>query len=92
MKSDFAERVRAVVRAIPQGETMTYGQVAAAAGHPGAARAVGSIMRRNYDPSVPCHRVIRANGTLGEYNRGGPEEKRRKLIAEGVPFESGDNS
>jgi methylated-DNA-[protein]-cysteine S-methyltransferase len=47
---------------------MTYGQVAAAAGRPGAARAVGNIMANNKDKSIPCHRVIRADGKLGAYN------------------------
>lgn len=80
----FAESVREAVRQIPRGETRTYGEVAAAIGHPGAARAVGTIMRDNYDPTVPCHRVIRADGKIGEYNRGGPEKKRALLRAEGV--------
>ena len=84
MKERFADDVRSVVRGIPKGETLSYAQVAAAAGHTGAARAVGTIMRNNYDPTVPCHRVIRADGKVGEYNRGGPEEKRRKLMAEGA--------
>lgn len=71
----FAERVREVVRHIPHGETRTYAEVARAAGYSGAARAVGSIMRKNYDPTVPCHRVIRSDGTVGEYNRGGSQKK-----------------
>lgn len=83
-RNDFAERVRKVVRAIPEGSTLTYGQVASAAGYPGAARAVGSVMKGNYDPSVPCHRVVRADGRLGEYNRGGEEAKRRLLSREGA--------
>lgn len=80
----FADSVREAVRQIPKGETRTYSDVAAAIGHPGAARAVGTIMRNNYDPTVPCHRVIRADGKIGEYNRGGPEKKRALLRAEGV--------
>lgn len=83
-KSDFAERVRKIVRSIPKGKTMTYGQVAAAAGSAGAARAVGNIMANNFDTSVPCHRVIHADGTLGPYNRGGEREKRRILTREGA--------
>ena len=73
-----------VVRLIPKGQTMTYGEVATEAGSPGAARAVGSIMSRNFDESVPCHRVIHANGTLGNYNRGGTNKKREILHAEGA--------
>ncbi len=81
---NFADQVRAAVKQIPKGETRTYGQVAAAIGHPGAARAVGTIMKNNYDPTVPCHRVIRSDGKIGAYNRGGPAKKRALLKAEGV--------
>ncbi len=83
MHARFADRVRAVVRAIPAGKTMSYGQVAAAAGSPGAARAVGTIMANNRDTSVPCHRVIKADGTSGGYN-GLRGEKERLLRAEGA--------
>ncbi|MEJ0053200.1 MAG: MGMT family protein [bacterium] len=83
-KADFAERVRAIVRKIPKGQTRTYGQIAAAAGRPGAARAVGTVMSNNYDKTVPCHRVIRADGKIGEYNRGGPAKKRALLRTEGA--------
>jgi methylated-DNA-[protein]-cysteine S-methyltransferase len=67
-KEKFAERVRKVVKSIPKGKTMSYGLVAARAGKPGAARAVGSIMKNNDDPSVPCHRVVRADGKPTGYN------------------------
>jgi methylated-DNA-[protein]-cysteine S-methyltransferase len=80
----FAERVRAVVRKIPKGKTMTYKEVATLAGSAGAARAVGMIMRNNYDPTVPCHRVIRSDGKLGGYNRGGIEMKEKMLAEEAV--------
>ena len=82
-QKSFAERVRAVVRDIPRGKTMSYSQVAYKAGNPGAARAVGSIMKNNYDKTVPCHRVIRSDGKIGEYNRGGSAKKRALLKAEG---------
>jgi len=62
----FVARVREVVRAIPPGSTMTYGDVAAAAGHPRAARAVGNVMRAN--PvllAIPCHRVVASDGPGG---------------------------
>ncbi|MBU0749987.1 MGMT family protein [Patescibacteria group bacterium] len=81
---DFADNVRSVVRQIPKGQTATYGTVAAMAGKPGAARAVGTIMKNNFDPTVPCHRVIRSDGKIGEYNRGGPEAKRKLLESEGA--------
>lgn len=80
--SPFAEKVRTVVRRIPKGKTMTYKEVAAKAGNPNAARAVGAIMRANYDETVPCHRVVRSDGSLGDYNRGGESRKRAILLAE----------
>ena len=80
----FTDRVRNVVRKIPKGETRTYKEVAYAAGSPGAARAVGTIMANNYLPDVPCHRVVKSDGTLGGYNRGGIDEKRVLLKKEGA--------
>ncbi len=83
-RSSFAERVRDAVKMIPKGETRSYGEVARAIGYPGAARAVGTVMKNNYDPTVPCHRVVRSDGKIGEYNRGGPAKKRALLRAEGA--------
>lgn len=83
-KISFTDRVRDAVRQIPKGETRSYGDIARAIGHLGAARAVGTVMKNNYDLRVPCHRVIHADGALGEYNRGGPTKKRTLLKAEGV--------
>lgn len=80
----FADRVRDIVRKIPKGKTMTYKQVATKAGSPHASRAVGAVMRSNYAADIPCHRVVKSDGSLGSYNRGGPSEKRKILIAEGV--------
>lgn len=80
----FSDNVRDVVRNIPKGETMTYKEVATKAGNPRAARAVGAIMRTNYDPSVPCHRVIASDGTMRGYNRGGVARKQEMLFEEGV--------
>ena len=81
--SDFTTRVLHVVRRIPPGRVATYGDVARLAGRPGAARAVGNIMRTAKRPDVPYHRVIAAGGRLGGY--GGREAlKRALLIAEGV--------
>lgn len=82
----FADIVRDVVRDIPKGQVLTYGQVAQRAGSPGAARAVGTIMANNYNKTVPCHRVIRSDGKIGNYNRGGPEAKRKLLEKEGYNF------
>ena len=83
-KTSFTEKVQAIVAAIPRGKTMTYKQVATKAGSPNAARAVGSIMKANYNPNVPCHRVIRSDGIIGEYNRGGKEAKEALLKKEGA--------
>lgn len=83
-KSSFRKRVLDAVRQIKRGETRTYGEVSTAVGHPGAARAVGTVMKNNFDKTVPCHRVIRSDGTPGSYNRGGPDKKLALLRAEGV--------
>jgi O-6-methylguanine DNA methyltransferase len=68
--SSFSQRVYAIVKKIPKGKTLTYKQVAAAIGRPGAARAVGTALSKNFDPAIPCHRVIRSDGKMGGYNRG----------------------
>jgi O-6-methylguanine DNA methyltransferase len=84
MKNTFTEKVRDVVRNIPRGKTMTYGQVAEKAGNKGAARVVGSVMKANYDPEIPCHRVLRSDGKIGDYNRGGSAAKLKLLKEEGA--------
>ncbi len=83
-KNNFSDKVKAVVRKIPKGKTMTYKEVAAKAGNKKAARAVANIMAANFDLEVPCHRVIRSDGGLGGYNRGGVKKKRAILLNEGV--------
>jgi O-6-methylguanine DNA methyltransferase len=80
----FREKVLGIVKKVPKGGSMTYKQVATKAGNPKAARAVGAIMRTNYDPSIPCHRVVRTDGSLGSYNRGGSTRKRELLVSEGA--------
>ncbi len=81
--TDFTTAVQDVVRTIPPGSTMTYQAVATTAGYPRAARAVAQVMARNFDPAIPCHRIIRSDGSLGGYNRGGPEVKAALLHNEG---------
>jgi methylated-DNA-[protein]-cysteine S-methyltransferase len=83
-KVTFADIVRDIVREIPRGTVMTYGEVAMRAGHPGAARAVGSVMKNNYHKDVPCHRVVRSDGKIGDYNRGGSVAKIALLRKEGI--------
>lgn len=80
----FRDKVRAVVAKIPKGKSMTYKEVATKAGNPKAARAVGAIMRSNFNRDIPCHRVVRSNGSLGSYNRGGTLRKRELLKSEGA--------
>jgi methylated-DNA-[protein]-cysteine S-methyltransferase len=80
----FQRAVIDALRAVPSGEVVTYGELAAIAGHPNAQRAVGSVCASNRFPViVPCHRVIAADG-LGHYGSLGPEYKRRMLELEHV--------
>jgi O-6-methylguanine DNA methyltransferase len=81
--SEFYNKVYNVVRTIPRGKTMTYGEVARAVGKPGAARAVGNALNKNRDPKIPCHRVIRFDGNIGGYNKG-TKLKIRLLKSEGA--------
>jgi O-6-methylguanine DNA methyltransferase len=87
-KSGFRQRIYALARRIPKGKVATYGQLAALAGSPGAARAVGDAMRRNPNiPATPCHRVVAASGALTGYSAGkGVATKREMLRKEGVAF------
>jgi methylated-DNA-[protein]-cysteine S-methyltransferase len=84
----FHRRVYEVARAIPSGMTLSYGEIAARAGAPGAARAVGQALGRNPFPIVvPCHRVLAAGGKIGGFSaQGGVATKRRMLAIEGAPL------
>lgn len=84
MSTAFTKQVYDIVAHIPKGHTMSYKEVATQAGNPRAARAVARIMSQNYNPHIPCHRVIHTNGTLGGYNRGGERVKEKLLKNEGV--------
>ena len=78
----FQHAVTAALRAVPYGETVTYGELAALAGHVGAQRAVGTFCARNrFGVVVPCHRVVAADG-IGPYGSLGSEYKRRLLELE----------
>jgi methylated-DNA-[protein]-cysteine S-methyltransferase len=85
---EFHRAVYTAVRTIPPGETLTYGQVAAQAGRPGAARAVGQALGRNpFAIVVPCHRVVAAGGTIGGFSAGGGVATTARLLAlEGTPL------
>jgi methylated-DNA-[protein]-cysteine S-methyltransferase len=82
--ADFNRRVLRELARVPYGEVVTYGELAARAARPRAARAVGTVMNRNPLPIVlPCHRVIGANGKLVGYG-GGLERKEALLRLEGA--------
>jgi O-6-methylguanine DNA methyltransferase len=66
----FRDKIYKIVSDIPPGEVLTYKEVAKLSGSPRAYRAVGNILNKNYDPTIPCHRVIRSDGQPGGYNRG----------------------
>jgi O-6-methylguanine DNA methyltransferase len=70
---------------IPRGEVRPYGWIAAEIGRPKAVRAVGTALANNPVPLVvPCHRVVRSDGMIGQYSMGGPDAKRQVLAAEGL--------
>jgi len=77
----FQAKVIEVVKAIPKGSVLSYREVAEKAGSPRAYRSVGTAMKKNHDPLVPCHRVIKSSGEPGSFN-GGEKEKELKLLAE----------
>jgi O-6-methylguanine DNA methyltransferase len=68
--TQFQNLVYQAVKNIPKGKTLTYKQVAIKIGRPNSARAVGNALNKNFDRSIPCHRVIRSDGKTGGYNRG----------------------
>jgi O-6-methylguanine DNA methyltransferase len=78
--TEFQQKIYEIVRKIPRGATMTYAEVAVLAGKPKAYRAVGNILNKNYNSSIPCHRVIRSDGRAGGYNRGA--DKKEKILAQ----------
>jgi methylated-DNA-[protein]-cysteine S-methyltransferase len=82
-ETPFLEACAHALRSVPRGETVTYGELAALAGAPGAARAAGSFCARNrLGLFVPCHRVVSAGG-LGSYGSHGVAYKKRLLELEG---------
>ena len=91
----FERRVYNVIRRIPRGQTRSYAWVARQLRKPGAARAVGQALKRNpFAPRIPCHRVVRSDGSLGGYSaRGGLRRKRRLLARErqSYPQKSSDD-
>lgn len=87
---EFYQSVWALVRRIPPGRVMTYGQIADVLGHPGRARAVGFAMR-HAPADLPWHRVVSSRGIVSPRpNQEGMREQRRRLEAEGVAFDADD--
>ena len=88
MQKNFFERVYEVVRRIPAGRVMTYGQIAQILGKVRHARQVGWALHQNTDGSgVPCHRVVNREGRLApNFAFDGAEEQKRRLLTEGVRF------
>ncbi len=83
--TEFERAVLLKALEIPRGEIRTYGWIAAEIGHPAAVRAVGSALRKNPVPVlIPCHRVVRSDGHIGQYALGGSDAKRKILAAEGI--------
>ena len=84
--TEFQLKVWAYLRKIPRGSVRTYSQVAKDIGKPRATRAVANAIGRNpYAPKIPCHRVIRSDGSLGGYSgKGGVKTKRFLLKKEGI--------
>jgi O-6-methylguanine DNA methyltransferase len=88
MQKSFRDSVYEITKCIPWGKVAIYGQIAAMAGSPGAARSVGMFMKHNPDMSkIPCHRVVGAEGKLTGYSaKEGIKTKREMLQQEGVVF------
>ena len=82
--TEFQKKVWKYLSKIPKGQVRTYLQVAKAIGKPRAYRAVANAVGKNpYPPKIPCHRVIRSDGSLGGYSgKGGIKEKKRLLKSE----------
>jgi len=92
MKSQktFKDKVYDLAKQIPHGKVATYGQLARLAGSPGAARAVGMLMKTNLHPDiVPCYKVVASDGSLTGYSAGkGIITKKEKLLHDGVKFKN----
>ncbi|UCD21038.1 MAG: MGMT family protein [archaeon] len=79
MVTEFQKRVYSIVKRIPRGKVMTYGQIAKKLKT--SPRAVGQALKRNpFAPKIPCHRVIMSEGSLGGYNGKMNSKKKRELL------------
>jgi len=87
MKNSFKLQVYELVKKIPKGKVMTYGQVAQKLGRPKAARAVGNILHQNISLQIPCHRVVNRKGRIAcHFAHGGEKKQWQLLLEEGVKF------
>jgi len=85
--SNFKEEVYKLVRSIPKGKVITYGEIAVKLGKPQWARQVGWALHQNTDSKTPCHRVVDRSGRLApNFAFDGWKEQKRRLISEGVKF------
>ena len=82
----FSQKVLEVVQQVPKGKVFTYLEVAKRAGNTKASRVVGTIMAKNQDKTIPCHRVIKSDGSIGQYNGLQGKSKQKLLEKEGVKF------
>ena len=80
----FKDKVLQIVATIPRGETLSYKEIAILAGIAQASRATARILACNTDPAIPCHRVIKSDGSLGGYNGLNGESKKQLLEEEGA--------
>lgn len=87
MAKIFKEEVYEVIKKIPKGKALSYKKVAELAGRPRAFRTVGSILNKNRDPKIPCHRVIKSDGRIGGY-RTGQKRKIALLKKEGIKIKN----
>ena len=89
-KAITAAAVYEALRHIPSGKLSTYGDIASVLGRPGASRAIGRILNKNPNPvTVPCHRVVMSDGTIGGYAFG--KSRKRKLLENEGIYSDGDN-
>ena len=89
MKNSFKLRVYELVKKIPKGKVMTYGQITQKLGRSKASRAVGNILHQNTSLKVPCHRVVNQKGRVARsYKFGGWKCQKERLLKEGVKFKN----
>ncbi len=89
--ANFKERVYHILAKVPKGKAITYKRLAELAGNRKAARAVGSLMRKNKDPGkIPCYKVVKSSGEIGRYSaKGGVNKKIELLKKDGIKIKNG---